>query len=164
MIACVDVDYRNDHSIAACVLFEGWEDAEAALTRLARIDKVEAYVPGQFYKRELPCLLEVLGSLTQPLDVVIVDGYVWLGEGRQGLGAYLYEALDRKVGVIGVAKTHFNGAPAEEVLRGVASRPLYVTAEGLDVVDAAAHVRSMHGEFRLPTLLKLVDRLCREGS
>jgi hypothetical protein len=27
--------------------------------------------------------------------------------------------------------------------------------------DAPAHVASMHGPFRIPTMLRLVDRLCR---
>jgi len=163
MLACVDVDYRPDHAIAACLTFADWLDSSPASTVVSRIDDVEPYTPGQFYKRELPCLLEVLRPFREQLDVVIVDGYVWLGEARPGLGAHLYEALGRKVAVIGVAKTHFNGALAEEVVRGTASRPLYVTAAGIDAVDAAANVRSMHGAYRLPTLLKLVDRACRDG-
>jgi deoxyribonuclease V len=49
------------------------------------------------------------------------------------------------------------------VVRGTeAKRPLYVTAAGVGVDQAAAWVRSMHGPHRLPTLLKRVDRLCRE--
>jgi len=163
MLACVDVDYRPDHAIAACLTFSDWPDSTPGNTFVSRIDDVEPYTPGQFYKRELPCLLEVLRPVASTLDVVIVDGYVWLGAGRHGLGAHLYEALRRKVAVVGVAKTEFNGAPAEEVLRGMASRPLYVTAAGIEVVDAAVHVRSMHGVYRLPTLLKLVDRECRRG-
>jgi deoxyribonuclease V len=151
MLACVDVDYRTDHAIAAGLTFANWSDSSATATMVARIDDVEPYTPGQFYKRELPCLLEVLRPIAVQLDVVIVDGYVWLGAGHPGLGAHLYEALARQVVVIGVAKTHFNG------------RPLYVTSAGIDAVDAAAHVRSMHGAYRLPTLLKLVDRACREG-
>jgi len=47
------------------------------------------------------------------------------------------------------------------VLRGDSRRPLYVTAAGLDPAAAALHVRSMHGPFRIPTLLKRVDQLCR---
>ena len=163
MLACVDVDYRPDHAIAACVMFTHWQDASPSNTAVARIDDVEPYTPGQFYKRELPCLLEVLRPFAGQLNVVVVDGYVWLGQDHPGLGAHLYEALGRRTAVIGVAKTHFHGAPAEEVLRGIASRPLFVTAVGLDVVDAAAHVWSMHGEYRLPALLKLVDRACRTG-
>jgi deoxyribonuclease V len=48
-------------------------------------------------------------------------------------------------------------------LRGDSSRPLYVTALGVDVETAAEDVRRMHGRFRLPTMLKRADRLCRDS-
>ena len=90
----------------------------------------------------------------------------WLDRaGRRGLGAHLYEALARVTPVIGVAKNRF-GPRAEqvaiEVLRGASSRPLFVTAIGVDAEAAAADISRMHGEHRLPTMLKRVDRLCRD--
>jgi deoxyribonuclease V len=47
------------------------------------------------------------------------------------------------------------------VLRGGSARPLYVTAAGLSADEAARRVRDMHGPYRIPTLLKRVDQLCR---
>ena len=77
------------------------------------------------------------------------------------------------VPVIGVAKNRFrsyvSGSADDpafesiELLRGDSNRPLFVTAIGMAPRDAAALVRSMHGANRLPTLLKRVDRLCRQG-
>jgi deoxyribonuclease V len=167
MMACVDVDYRGDDAVAACVLFRAWTDEASAGQHVEHIRGVEAYVPGQFYRRELPCLLAVLGRVAEPLELIVVDGYVWLGkEDRPGLGAHLYEALGRRIGVVGVAKTRFVGArSAVEVVRGEsASRPLFVTAAGLEVAEAARCVGLMHGPYRIPTLLRQVDRLCREAS
>ena len=37
MKACVDVDYRDDHAVAACVLFRDWGDAEPADTLVVRV-------------------------------------------------------------------------------------------------------------------------------
>src|SRR5947209_894733 len=108
MLACVDVDYRDENALAACVLFRDWTDAVPSAELIRLIEHVEPYVPGQFYKRELPCLLGVLADVPEPLDAVIVDGYVWLkDEQTPGLGGHLFEALARKVPVIGVAKTRF---------------------------------------------------------
>jgi deoxyribonuclease V len=166
MIACVDVDYRGEQACAACVWFRSWNDAHSAGEAIAHLSRVEPYEPGQFYKRELPCLLAVLGTMPDPLDVVLVDGYVWLGEGNVlGLGAHLYQALGGKVPVIGVAKTRFASAEkvARAVLRGKSQRPLHVTAAGIDLDLAARHVGSMSGSFRVPTLLKRVDWLCRHS-
>jgi deoxyribonuclease V len=166
MIACVDVDYRADHAVAACVLFRDWLDAAAADEWTQRIAPVAPYQPGQFYRRELPCLLAVLAPRFAEMQTVVVDGYVWLRDERSpGLGAHLYEALGRKVSVIGVAKSCFQSAgAAKPVLRGGSKRPLFVTAAGLDLLTAAACVRRMHGDYRIPTLLRRVDHCCRNGS
>lgn len=162
MLACVDVDYRPHGAVAACVLFRAWSDADSAAERVQAIAQVEPYQPGQFYRRELPCLLSVLTGMAETLEAIVVDGYVWLEEQKPGLGAHLYEALGRTVPVIGVAKTRFAGAAAAAVERGESRRPLYVSAAGLDPLTAARHIQSMHGAYRMPTLLRRVDQLCRQ--
>ena len=48
-----------------------------------------------------------------------------------------------------------------EVLRGESKKPLYITAKGIDLHKAAEFIQKMHGDFRIPTLLKLVDSLGR---
>jgi deoxyribonuclease V len=53
--------------------------------------------------------LAVLGKVRKPLDQIIVDGFVSLGD-KPGLGMHLWEALGRRVAVIGVAKSHFRFA------------------------------------------------------
>lgn len=166
-LACVDVDYRVRGAVAACVLFRDWTDAVAAreVVATAPAAEVAAYVPGQLYLRELPLLERVLAQVTDPLDVIIVDGNVWLdANGTPGLGAHLWDARGRGGAVIGVAKNPYVGAPSIAVLRGTSTNPLHVTAAGIDPSDAAAHIRAMDGPFRLPTLLTRVDRLCREAA
>jgi deoxyribonuclease V len=164
MIACLDVDYRAQGACAAAVVFRDWGDASATEKRKVQIAEVQPYEPGQFYRRELPCLLAVLRTLP-PIETVIIDGYVWLeGTSKPGLGAHFYEALGRSSVVIGVAKTKFQSADGvREVLRGTSRKPLYVTAVGVPVEIAAKRVQLMHGTHRIPTLLKRVDDLCRRG-
>jgi deoxyribonuclease V len=162
VLACVDVDYREKHAIAACLVFKNWADETPVNEHAVRIEPVAEYVSGEFYRRELPCLLAVLKTVHAPLDAIIIDGYVWLeAETKKGLGAHLFDALSEKVAVVGVAKTRFSTAHAAEVFRGKSAAPLFVTAIGIDRDAAAAHVRSMHGAFRIPILLKRVDFLCR---
>ena len=167
MNVCLDVHYRGDEASVAGVYFRAWSDDVATETVTARIEGIEPYEPGHFYKRELPCLMAVLERAVDPLEAVVVDGYVWLDERMSpGLGARLHEALRRVVPVIGVAKTAFKSAApvSVPVARGTSSRPLFVTAAGVDVREAAAKVAAMHGRHRVPTLLKLVDRLSRQGA
>jgi deoxyribonuclease V len=172
MYAVVDVDYRpipgapqHDEALAACVEFRSWSDARPSAEHVRRIPEVAAYVPGEFYRRELPCVLAVLGDMIEPLELLVVDGYVFLdGEGKPGLGAHVHTALGGKTPVIGVAKNRFrSNTGAFELLRGGSTRPLFVTAIGIAPAEATELIGRMHGSYRLPTLLKRVDRLCRDA-
>jgi deoxyribonuclease V len=49
----------------------------------------------------------------------------------------------------------------QEIVRGKSKQPLYISAVGLSISQAAEHVHSMHGPYRIPTLLKRVDLLSR---
>jgi deoxyribonuclease V len=161
MIACLDVAYTGDVGRAACVPLKEWTDASPNEEHVAEVVGVADYEPGQFYRRELPCLLAVLGRLAVAPAVIVIDGYVWLGDGVPGLGGHLHSALGGTAAVIGVAKTCFLSAPGMPVLRGSSRRPLFVTAAGIDVAEAAHHIETMHGPYRIPTALKRVDQLCR---
>ncbi len=163
MILAVDVHYTNEGSTAAGVAFDDWQSAGPAQTYVASLSSVVDYAPGKFYQRELPCILNLLDKIGLLPDVIVIDGYVFLdGTTKPGLGKYLYDALDQKVIVVGIAKTAFAGiGPEYQVLRGKSTRPLYVTCAGMELAEARAAVLSMHGSSRLPTLLKVADRLCR---
>jgi deoxyribonuclease V len=164
MRVALDVGYHDQSALAAGVGFLDWTDAEAALTVTERIPQVAEYVPGQFYQRELPCLLAVLKKLNETPETIVIDGHVHLDDAEKpGLGMYLFEALNRQTAVIGVAKSSFRGlTKAIEVYRGESDRPLFVTAAGMPYRDAADRIRQMHGEYRMPTLLKLADQLSKE--
>ena len=162
LLAALDVSYRGDGSaVSAAVLFAEWTDATPTAELTALVPSVAEYAPGRFFLRELPCLLAVIDRLDARPRAIVVDGYVFLGPERPGLGAHLYDALAGSVPVVGVAKRPFRGAFAVPVQRGRSARPLYVTSAGLSAEEAAAHVRAMHGEHRIPTLLRRVDALCR---
>ncbi|HLT36916.1 MAG TPA: endonuclease V [Enhygromyxa sp.] len=167
MIACIDVCYDNGASTlatAACVVISDWSAAQPVAEYVRRVAGVGEYVSGQFYQRELPCALGVLELVEQPLELIVVDGYVVLdADGTLGMGGHLYDALDWRTPIIGVAKSRFHAnTAAVEVCRGRSKRPLFVTALGVDRQVAADNVQRMHGEHRLPTILKRVDRLCRD--
>jgi deoxyribonuclease V len=167
MLACVDVHYAGAGATAACVLFRSWLDGVECAHAIVHIDAVAPYRPGQFYRRELPCILRVLAQVDEQLDeqleAIVVDGYVWLDEAKTpGLGAHLFLALGGAVAVIGVAKSSYRGSShAIAVRRGTSARPVFVTAAGIDQAEAARIVAAMHGDHRVPTMLKRADALSR---
>lgn len=161
MIVAVDVYYFETGAKVVGVLF----DSFLATTPSAILEKMlplqEEYEPGAFYKRELPCLLQLLHALNlEEIEVVVVDGYVYLDEDKKsGLGYYLYQALGEKIPVVGVAKSYFFASTnlVKEVYRGESKKPLYVSAVGLSLDVAQSAIQQMYGDFRMPYLLKLMD-------
>jgi len=156
----IDVDYKKDKALVAGVAFCEKEDKIQKYT--TQIEDVQEYISGEFYKRELPCILRLLKEHSLKPDCIIVDGYVFLEGNKAGLGKHLYDALDKKVKVIGVAKNPRGETQKEyELLRGKSLKPLFVTSVDIKLEEAKDFIKNMDGEYRIPTQLKLVDSLCR---
>lgn len=166
MIACLDVQYVGDKAIAAALVFSEWTATSSISEYTAVVPDPGEYEPGRFYLRELQPLLAVIQKITEPIDAYVIDGYCHLSsELAPGLGAYLWDDLQRRVLIVGVAKNRYRGTThAAELLRAESKRPLFVTAVGIDYQRAAQHIASMAGTFRIPTLLKAVDRLARASE
>jgi deoxyribonuclease V len=161
IIAAFDVHYpAQGRARAAAALFADFSAAAPDKTFSLLVPEPEDYIPGAFYKRELPCILALMDQFENMPSEVIIDGYVWLGA-KPGLGQYLFEALDCRIPVIGVAKSAFAGAAAVKIFRGGSRRPLYITAAGMPAETAARNISRMHGPHRIPTLLRQVDLIAR---
>jgi deoxyribonuclease V len=167
MKLAVDVAYNGDTIAQAVgVCFDEWLDLSPKKVVKEFVMGLEPYQPGEFYKRELPCILRILSKINiSTIDTVIIDGYVYLDDtGKPGLGAHLYSHLLEKIPVIGVAKTAFanNTFHVREIYRGESERPLYISAIGVDVESAATLIKNMAGQYRMPTLLNRLDQLTRK--
>jgi deoxyribonuclease V len=160
----VDVHYPVDGGARAALVIAGDQRfAHVVEERSVWLPTIEAYQPGRFYLRELPAITAVLAT-TAGMDLLVVDGYVDLDpQGRPGLGSRVHAQTG--VPVIGVAKTAFRTAThAVTIHRGsAATRPLFITAAGLSVEQAAALVTAMAGPHRIPDALRHVDALARHG-
>jgi deoxyribonuclease V len=164
MILATDVHYTDNRGIVAGVAFESWMAEIPSNIYVTRIEHVGEYVPGEFYKRELPCILKLIDKYSLKLNTVIVDGYVYTdGHTTPGLGKHLYDALNGRVTIIGVAKSPFIGIGNEHKLyRGNSKRPLYITCEGESLAAAKNSIAAMFGKHRMPLLLKIADQTCRQ--
>ncbi|WP_298608154.1 endonuclease V [uncultured Thiothrix sp.] len=165
MILAIDVHYLNDQAFGSALSFTQWNTEQPEDIYHTQLAGIADYEPGQFYKRELPCILQLLEEHKLLPEIIIIDGYVMLGESRAGLGSYLYKALKQQVKIIGVAKRAFIGISEDsKILRGASQNPLFISSLGLELDEAKSAILKMHGVHRLPTLLKLVDSLCREQA
>jgi len=161
-LVVTDAGYNDNNTArAAAVVFDHWGASQPFREYVLTVGGIAPYEPGQFYKRELPCLMALFDSIEEPISTFLVDGHTWLSDGRPGLGHYLFEALGRRVPVVGIAKRPFVDGCAVEVRRGKSDNPLHVTSDGISFEDAANAVRGMHGPHRIPTLLKRVDAMSR---
>lgn len=127
-------------------------------------NNVAPYHSGQFYKREMPCLIDLINQINEPFDVIIIDSFVYLdGLVKAGLGKHLYDNLHDKKPIIGIAKNSFLGITEKyEVYRGESKHPLYVTTEDYDLNNAKLFVKNLEGKFRIPSIVQKVDKLSRE--
>ena len=166
MIHAFDTYYQKNKAKTAAISFESWTDSKPK-NSYSEITEIESeYVSGEFYRRELPCIISLMKQMPfRESDIIVVDGFVILDNERHlGLGGYLYHELNEKFPVIGVAKRPFSKLDIlkKEVFRGESKNPLYVTALGIDLEKAASHISEMHGDYRMPTLLRILDQLSRE--
>lgn len=164
MILALDVHYREIEAKAVGVSFH-WEDAVPIEILVEYIKEVADYIPGEFYKRELPCLMQVIEKIDINLiEAIIIDGYIYVdNEKTYGLGGKLYEKLGSKIPIIGVAKTPFfkNRETIKEINRGKSKNPLYISSIGIDLDKAAKQIEDMYGNFRIPEILKKLDTITK---
>ena len=165
MILAIDVQYSENTAFVAGITFGTWLSEAPENEYISVLNDVAEYEPGNFYKRELPCILKLIEEHGIKPDTIVVDGYVYLdGESRPGLGKYLYDALKDECEIIGVAKRSFSGiGVSHEVLRGQSVKPLFITTTG-QLDTAKENIAKMFGEHRIPVLLKRADQLCREEA
>lgn len=166
MILAFDTYYFDNKAKTVCLEFEDWNEDKNFKIYTEIIDNVAEYIPGEFYKRELPCIISLLNQMNlKNIEAIIVDGFVYLDDDKKyGLGGRLYEKLNNQIPIIGVAKTNFASVEKDKkaLLRGDSAKPLFITSIGIDLEIAFQKVDSMSGEFRIPTLLKELDRLTKE--
>lgn len=162
MILAFDVYYVNADATTSCVCFDDWTDSVSTQDFVEITHNVAPYESGKFYKRELPCITSLLKKHNLQPEIIVIDGYVWLDENKIGLGGHLYNELGGNIPVIGAAKSRFAlHSKVKEVFRGTSKNPIYVTAIGIDLDEAADNIEKMDGAFREPILLKRADQLCR---
>ncbi len=167
MIAAADVHYREDKAVGVIVLFSEWESLDIlSYEKIEFTGKYSEYIPGEFYKRELPILISLYERIKNTeLEAFIVDGYVFLGkEEKPGLGYYVYQNLGGSIPVIGAAKSRFkeNSENCRELLRGKSAKPMYITSIGISPDEALMKMQKMKGSFRIPDILSKLDRMTKE--
>lgn len=163
MILIIDVHYHENGAQAVAGLISDWNSQQLEKYYTLNISEVAEYTSGQFYKRELPCILQLLELINEDFQYIVIDGYVQLGmEQHAGLGAHLWDTLIHKKPIIGIAKNYYKDTPEDCALyRGNSKKPLYITCKDLTLLDAKYYIATMSGQHRLPDLIKQVDCLTR---
>lgn len=168
MIVAFDTYYYDNKAKTIGIGFNNWKDETPSKIYSEIFEGIEKYEPGSFYKRELPCILSILSAIDfEKIELIIVDSYVILDDnGKLGLGGHLFDKLNKQIPIIGVAKTgfHSNKLNTKLLLRGESKKPLYISSAGIELNLAYEHIKSMHGKYRMPTLLQLMDSKTKEKS
>jgi deoxyribonuclease V len=180
-VAGLDAAYSSDgrHAVGAVVVVDP--------ATLEVLDQAVAwrgvdfpYVPGLLAFRELPVLLDALGRLATPPDLLLADGNGLLHPRRFGLACHL--GVLTGLPTIGVAKSgSLRGSQPPSPARGAATplregdqelgralrtqagaRPVFVSVgHRLDLDSACDHVLRLASRHRLPEPLRHADALAR---
>ena len=175
----IDAYYNNGICHVVGGIFDNWTDEHVLKFIYADVKVDSDYIPGEFYKRELPGILKLLEQIDlNEFDTIIVDGYVYLVEPdnveKPGLGMRLYWSLRdqnkpvKSFSIVGIAKSLYgeNEEAYNRCFRGNSKNPLYITTStdwvlGLSPGDLAPdildQIHNMSGEYRIPTIIKEVD-------
>lgn len=157
----IDVSYQENTAKVVGGFFENWYDEKLKIISKKTVINTQEYISGEFYKRELPCILEFLKDYKiEQIELIIIDGFVFLNDdNKKGLGAYLFESLEKKVPIIGVAKTSFhnNKTNVINIYRGDSKKPLYISSIGIEPLKASDLIKNMFGNYRMPDIIKLID-------
>lgn len=165
MVLAIDVHYKEQYAKIVGVVFE-WNDITPRKIYSTTLTGVAPYVAGKFYQRELPCILKLLEQIPlKDIEAIIVDGHCYVNnEGDHGLGGYLWTAIDMSMPIIGLAKNRLDGNNKYSfpIYRGNSRKPLFVSAIGIDQELAIERIVRMKEEYRIPTVLKELDRITKE--
>lgn len=152
----IDAYYVGNTCHVVGGIFNKWCDEHVSKFIYADVKVNSEYIPGEFYKRELPGILKLLEQVNlDEFDTIIVDGYVHLkelgyisddgrfisGPVKRGLGCHLRTALSsyymerkpkKRLNIVGIAKTLY-GDDSEygQCYRGDSKKPLYITGLNL---------------------------------
>lgn len=166
MILALDVHYKDDGSAKSVGILINWNDDQPKEILIEYINETDEYIPGEFYKRELPCLLKIIERVNlADLKGIVIDGYIYINNEKGfGLGGHLWQTLNKQIPIIGVAKNfyHSNAKTVQQICRGESKKPLYISSVGIDLELASNLIEQMTGEFRIPDLLKQLDVITKQ--
>jgi deoxyribonuclease V len=178
-IAGVDVGFEDKGRVTrAAVAVLNYPALTLQETAIAHCPTRFPYVPGLLSFREIPAVLDALGQLTQPPDLLLCDGQGIAHPRRLGIASHLGLLVD--IPSIGVAKSRLwgthGGVPQERgawtalqdgeevigaVLRTrVGVKPLYISAgHRISLVTSIAYVMDCCTRYRLPETTRHAHRL-----
>lgn len=175
----IDIYYEEDSAHVVGIMFESLEHDSVPSEIYECFSAVESgYISGQFYKRELPPIIDLLENyiglsrISAEVEMIILDGFYMLSNNNEGLGKHLESYLDSKgikVEIMGIAKSGVSSFSqfAQSCIRGKhgTTSPLWVNGS-VRGKNYSKLVKKMSGEYRLPDILKYLDNLTkfRESS
>jgi len=137
LVLGADVSYSRgtDTCYAAAVVWDLHEGAAIATTTAVRRARFP-YVPGLLSFREAPALMAAFAKVTQPVDVLLIEGQGLAHPRRLGLASHLGVLYDRPT--VGCAKSRLVGTHREPAsVRGARA----VLRDGDELIGAVLRTR-----------------------
>lgn len=162
--------YSDTNCYTVGLVFSHWNSKDPDCILESTVSEFAPYIPGQFYKRELPGVLSIIRQVNlREFDTIILDGFTRLLDNSLNVIPGLGEKLETELGIIpglsiiGVAKSMFckSDSVSLPLYRGQAKTPLWISVSSgseIDLMTARDYIKSMYGDSKLPDMLKLLDK------
>ena len=148
--------YSDTNCYTVGLVFSHWNSKKPDYILESTVSEFAPYIPGQFYKRELPGVLSIIRQVNlREFDTIILDGFTRLLDNSLNIIPGL--------SIIGVAKSMFckSDSVSLPLYRGQAKTPLWISVSSgseIDLMTARDYIKSMYGDSKLPDMLKLLDK------
>jgi len=167
-ICGVDVAYRNNIAYCSAVLMNK-NSMEVKESVNITLNVKHPYVPSFFMLRESEAIINILKSLKNRFDLLLIDGHGVLHPRRCGLASYIGVIIDRPT--IGVAKSilcglvnadhfiEFDGVISGFKMIKEEKKPIYISVgHKINLINAIRIIKQLvKPEERIPEPLRLAD-------
>jgi deoxyribonuclease V len=178
-IAGVDVAYKKDEGQSvATVAVLAYPSLELVESSVAKATTPFPYVPGLLSFREIPPILEAIQTVSEPIDMILVDGHGRAHPRRIGIASHLGIWLEKPT--IGIGKSRLcgsyqepgqrRGSQSELVHQGevigktlrtrTGVKPVFVSVGfGIPLEQCIEWTLRVTLKYRLPEPIRFADRL-----
>ena len=181
MIIAFKTYFYDGYGYTVGGVFDTWADDKIRYYIINKKKCTDTFGDKELWREKTSCIMECLSmfglniasdndqSLNNSINTIVIDDYIWLGEGEKGVGAILFSMIknryDFEMNIVGVTKKPHNGKIDDcfEISRYNSEQSMYITCINPNFAEHYSFlVANMDGKGGTPKLLDLIDKKAKK--